>query len=159
MTDQATQAVLTTPGPDDWQTWRDIRLRGLRADPQAFGMTYEKQAAFSEEDWRRMLEHFAVLATVDGVSAAMGACFEDGPGRLKVVSMWTDPAYRGRGLGGLVLDRLVEHARERGMQLHLEVTEDNPALRLYERAGFVDTGDREELRPGAGVLKVRMQLP
>ncbi|MBZ5203293.1 GNAT family N-acetyltransferase, partial [Planomicrobium chinense] len=59
--------------------------------------------------------------------------------------MWTDPAYRGRGLGGVVLEMVVEDARRRGLVPHLFVMQDNPsAARLYERHGFVRSGLVEE---------------
>jgi ribosomal protein S18 acetylase RimI-like enzyme len=32
------------------------------------------------------------------------------------------------------------------------------ARRLYERAGFVDTGQKEPLRPGSAVTKSEMEL-
>jgi len=44
---------------------------------------------------------------------------------------------RGRGIGTQLLDALVEMARADGQRaLSLSVEPDNPALRLYERAGF-----------------------
>ena len=47
------------------------------------------------------------------------------------------PEARGRGVGTLLLERLVSDARDRGFRaLSLSVEEDNPAVRLYERAGF-----------------------
>jgi ribosomal protein S18 acetylase RimI-like enzyme len=44
---------------------------------------------------------------------------------------------RGRGVGTLLLDALVAEARDGGFPaLTLSVEPDNPAVRLYERAGF-----------------------
>ena len=50
--------------------------------------------------------------------------------------MATDESFRGRGVGALVLDSLVEHCRNEGgtvLWCHARV----PAQRFYERAGFV----------------------
>jgi GNAT superfamily N-acetyltransferase len=47
------------------------------------------------------------------------------------------PGERGRGIGAGLLSALVNHARQQGIgRLSLSVEQDNPAVRLYERAGF-----------------------
>jgi len=49
-----------------------------------------------------------------------------------------DDHKRGRGIGTRVLQLLADEVRQRDVRaLHLEVRADNPALQLYERAGFV----------------------
>jgi len=49
---------------------------------------------------------------------------------------------RGKGIGTQLLEYLMIKAKEEfGIEkLHLEVYEGNPAIRLYERAGFVEYG-------------------
>jgi ribosomal protein S18 acetylase RimI-like enzyme len=45
--------------------------------------------------------------------------------------------WRGRGIGGALLEELITQGRERRVPaLSLSVEPDNPALRLYERASF-----------------------
>ena len=53
-------------------------------------------------------------------------------------AVWTDPAYRGRGLAAHLTARLADLARGEGvLMMHLQVEHDNePALRLYRRLGF-----------------------
>ena len=53
-------------------------------------------------------------------------------------AVWTDPAYRGRGLAAHLTARLAAAARARGLHLvHLQVEHDNAtAIRLYRRLGF-----------------------
>ncbi len=46
------------------------------------------------------------------------------------------PAYRGRGVGSDLLGRLLESAGAVYHSVCLSVSADNPAVRLYERAGF-----------------------
>lgn len=52
------------------------------------------------------------------------------------------PDFRGKGIGGKLLDELEILAKEKfGIKiLHLEVYESNPAIHLYERKGFVRYG-------------------
>ncbi len=50
------------------------------------------------------------------------------------------PAYRGRGIGSGLLKHLLESAVPVYRKVCLSVSADNPALRLYERAGFEHAG-------------------
>ncbi len=53
------------------------------------------------------------------------------------LSIGVAPSHRGRGIGSLLLEALIEAAREqRYHALSLSVEPDNPARRLYERHGF-----------------------
>jgi GNAT superfamily N-acetyltransferase len=58
----------------------------------------------------------------------------------RVRGMATDPSYRGRGAGVLVLDALVAHAAERGGGV-LWCNARTPAQSFYERAGLATRGD------------------
>jgi len=49
------------------------------------------------------------------------------------------PAYQNRGLGGWLLQRLMQEASLARVPLRLTVLEVNPARRFYERHGFVLT--------------------
>jgi hypothetical protein len=53
-------------------------------------------------------------------------------------AVWTDPAYRGRGLAAHLTAQLATRARREGVHLiHLQVERDNPtATGLYRRMGF-----------------------
>ena len=52
-----------------------------------------------------------------------------------------DPAYQNRGLGTALIAPVVEEAHARGQAVVLQVLKVNPSKRLYERLGFVVTGD------------------
>ncbi|MDQ3364874.1 MAG: GNAT family N-acetyltransferase [Myxococcota bacterium] len=55
-----------------------------------------------------------------------------------LTELWIDAEARGGGAGGAVLDQLPDELRGRGVgALHLQVRPENPAFRLYQRAGFV----------------------
>ena len=159
-----TEVWVRLAGPDDWATWRDLRLRALEDSPSAFGSTYAREAAFDEADWRDRLRpdeptDVAVLAYRDGVPVGTGAGFGDLPGFVHVVAMWTDPAHRGRGVGAAVLAALAEWAEDHGFRLHLDVNTSNTGARaLYERSGYVPTGETRPLREGSDARVERMVL-
>lgn len=55
-----------------------------------------------------------------------------------LTELWIDPDSRGRGAATAALRLLETELRRRDVRaLHLGVRPDNPARRLYERAGFV----------------------
>ena len=161
MTTYATRLL----GPDDWQLWQTVRLRALADAPSAFGSTLEHESSFDEADWRDGLTDDGprVLVTADDQPAAIGGGFletvADGSAALHVIAMWTDPAWRGRGLAAKVLTALVEWAAPRGLTLVLDVAIDNVAARsAYLAFGFVSTGRRRPLRDSSPVLVEQLVL-
>jgi GNAT superfamily N-acetyltransferase len=147
---------------DSWRTWRETRLRALRDSPDAFGSTYEREAAFTEADFRARLGVVgcSVLATTAGGPVGMAGGFLDLPRWCHVVAMWVEPAWRGHGVGRALLDRVVTWADEHGLRSHLDVTVGNDTARVfYERAGFVGTGETRPLRAGSPHTVERMVLP
>ena len=66
------------------------------------------------------------------------------------------PGRRGQGVGRRLLEGLLAAARERGYPaVSLSVEPDNPARRLYERAGFRQVGEAG----GSLTLLVRLRAP
>ena len=75
---------------------------------------------------------------VDGRTAGCGGIMLVGREYGELKRMYVRPEFRGRNLGGLLVARLDQHAREHGINLlRLETgTQQLEAIRLYERAGF-----------------------
>ena len=62
---------------------------------------------------------------------------------LHVHALLLEPEYRGRGIGGRVLAELEDEFRARVDEIELGVEPGNePALHLYERAGFEHVAER-----------------
>jgi GNAT superfamily N-acetyltransferase len=60
---------------------------------------------------------------------------------LRVVEVL--PEYQGRGIGTSIIRCILREAHRKGMPVALQVLKVNPARRLYERLGFVTTGETE----------------
>ena len=57
--------------------------------------------------------------------------------------LWIDESWRARGAGREAIELLVPVLKECGVHaLHLQVRPENPAVRLYERCGFVTSPRR-----------------
>ncbi len=59
---------------------------------------------------------------------------------IHVVDISLLPQWRGRGIGGRLLEAVAAEADERGVTLSVYVERHNPAIRLYERLGLVAVG-------------------
>jgi ribosomal-protein-alanine N-acetyltransferase len=79
-----------------------------------------------------------------------------GADEAEILSVAIDPGYRGRGLSRDLLLTHLGHLAGRGVRtVFLEVEENNePARRLYQRAGFASVGRRERYyqQPGGEQL-------
>jgi ribosomal protein S18 acetylase RimI-like enzyme len=147
---------------DDWELIRDVRLCALAEAPYAFGSTYAREAAFTEEKWRgrineRSVTFFAREESTDAAPAGLaGVYVEDEEADL--VSMWVRPSARGLGVGESLVDAAASWAKAHDFgSLFLWVTESNaPARRLYERRGFTLTGESQPLPSDPTLQEIRM---
>jgi len=134
--------------PDDWRTWRDLRLEGLQDTPIGFGRTYEEERHLTEQQWRaggaRPGVRFLAYDGDEAVGIAGG--FLDEQGAPILFAVYVRPEHR----GGEVLAALVAAVQEWApAPLTLDVHEDNHrARRAYEKLGFVLTG---EVARGEGI--------
>ena len=130
--------------PDDWRDWRALRLQALAEAPYAFGSTLVDWQDAPEERWRGRLAEVAynLIAELDDRPAGMASGTLDGDGPAELISMWVAPFARGAGVGAALIDAVaVWAAVRRPGELVLQVVDGNePAIGLYQRAGFVDRG-------------------
>ncbi len=78
------------------------------------------------------------VVTVGGKTIGMGALREVDQTAAEIKRMRVDPELQGKGIGALILDRLIQRAKELGYKkLILDVAEKQKiAQRLYESRGF-----------------------
>ncbi len=127
----------------------------------------EPRSPAAQRAWlaRRTADHPVVVAVEGGEVLAFGALspYRAKPSYRHTVedSVYVKPGYRGKGLGGLILDELVTRARARGHHAVIaRITGSNVAsLRLHERHGFVRAGLEREIafKLGAWLDVVTMQ--
>ena len=148
----------------DWQAYRAIRLAMLHESPAAFASTHDEAASFDEQLWRqRLVDDAVILAHVGTTPAGSVVYSENGtsePGDCALFGMWVDPGFRGAGVGRALVDAVIAHSRAEGKRrvvLHV-VAGNDPASRLYERAGFVATGRTIPYPHDDQVVEVEMEL-
>ena len=161
--------IIRTFKPDEWRTYRDIRLRALGDAPDAFGSTLAREETLSDAQWAGRLQvgsdnrwNLPLLAEVcsEPVGLAWGRIERSNPERADLYQMWVHPENRCLGAGKLLLDAVVAWAMQTGARyLALGATcGDTPANRLYARATFKPIGEPQPLRSGSLVLGQEMHL-
>lgn len=154
--------VVREVAADDWELIRDVRLAALAEAPGAFGSTYAREAAFTEDQWRGRFSDQSVTFLAYGEpeeappAGLAGVYVEDGA--AGVVSMWVRPGCRGRGVGEALVEATASWARSRSFPaLFLWVTQSNgSAGGLYARCGFTPTGESQPLPSDPSLPMIRM---
>ena len=106
----------------------------LRSDAGLSPKTLAQAEAAVAGSWA-----FRRVVTEGGDVVAMGRVVGDGGWYFVVADMATLTEHQGRGLGGAVLDGLLEDIRARAEPgASVTLTADPPGRRLYESRGFSD---------------------
>ena len=144
-----TVAVVVRPvAAGDAAALREVRLRALRDSPAAFTQPLAVAEAEPPERWDDRVDAAARgdarwLVAVDGTGRFVGlAGGIPLDGRIRVISVWVDPAHRGAGAGTELVRSIADWARARSLDCQIEVAPGNgDALRLYLRLGFEPVDD------------------
>lgn len=128
--------------PDDWELWRDIRLRALAESPEVFGSTLAEWQSADEDRWRRRLTAvpFNVVAVVGGMAVGQASGTQlDSEQRVGLISMWVAGSARGSGVADVLVAAVRDYAERAGaIAVRLSVRRFNErAIGMYERAGFL----------------------
>ena len=139
---------LQGPDPGHWSLWELTRpliaapptVRLEPDDPRIDQLLEHSSSAYIHagdphvEEWRGIVDGDALIA----VGARVGAAH----GRAHLVSICTDPGYRGQGLGRAITSSLAAEALASGATgVWLEMYADNAAAaRAYRAVGFEELG-------------------
>jgi RimJ/RimL family protein N-acetyltransferase len=138
--------VLRAP---EWEAFRDVRLLALKSEPGVFGSTYERESAFTKDDWHDRVSGIGkeMFGLYDGdriigiTGFITDASLDEGRTAILVAS-YLLPEYRGRGLSALFYKARIAWARERGNIDRITVgvrTSNEPSRRALLRHGFIET--------------------
>ena len=142
---------------DDLPTVQRVLYLAMTWDGGPEGITFERAMAHDylaiyHENWGRPGD-VGVVADTDGtpIGAAYGRLFTDdrhGHGFVDIatpeIAIAVEPTHVGAGIGTGLLGALEAAYRDGGTaQLSLSVSVANPAMRLYERLGYVEI-DRDD---------------
>ena len=132
--------------PEDAALFREIRLEGLRRDPDAFGSTVEVESAQPLSIFAERLDRSTVFGAFCGpeLVGVAGFVVQPGPKHAHKGLLWgmyVRPGARQTGIGRKLVETIIEHARSRVELIQLSVVSDNHAARrLYASLGFEEYG-------------------
>lgn len=126
----------------DWALWKALRLEALQLHPEAFGISYEEESSWTDENFKQNLiksDIFGAFINHKLVGVAGFAIY--GPQKLKhkgmLFTLYVKEDNRGKGIADQLLATVIHHARSRVLQLHCSVnTENQQAFKLYQKHGF-----------------------
>jgi GNAT superfamily N-acetyltransferase len=147
---------------DDWMTLRDVRLRALRDSPAAYVSSYEVEQGWSETEWRRGFADalWVVVRRRHRVVGLARSVRVDGrpPDERHLESVWVEPGYRRTGVMRAVLRFLAGREPDVRDWLVWVLTGNADARKVYERLGFVPTGERQPVPDASGRHEERLRL-
>lgn len=140
----------------------------LRDDATFFSTRYDDMVREPDELWRAWVAEaedglrktlFVAESDEGQWLGVVGAFVRVDPSEVHLISMWVDPEARGLGVARALIRAVGEWAQVRGATtVLLFVQEANgPARALYERAGFVATGDRAPIGTGRVGFKLLLK--
>lgn len=113
---------------------------------RGFPLTDVREIEDAARIWLSYMKFGAVLTAVyDGIPCGIANLYIQPYKKLAHQALFAiviDESFRGKGIGTRLLSELFELAKDKFHMefIHLEVYEGNPAIRLYERFGFVQYG-------------------
>jgi ribosomal protein S18 acetylase RimI-like enzyme len=138
--------VASAPAPVRTSGGIEVAVRPLRFDEMLAlhkAVWDSTSLAQIEARWRERELGFREIYVADAGGALTGtvSIHEPVPGSMHLFALDVGPAWRNRGIGRALIDFVVAEAARRGLrEVFLEVRVDNPARRLYHRAGFRRVG-------------------
>jgi len=143
-------------GADEADLYREIRLEALRLHPEAFGASFEDEAARPLAFFEQRLSSNVIFGGFRGpeLLGTVGYMPELGAKRAHKAHLWgmyVRAAARGSGLARRLVETVLEYAQERVELVQLSVVAGNVgARRLYESLGFAAYGVEERALKVAG---------
>ena len=156
--------------PEQWQEYREIRLKALQTDPTAFGESYEREIKRPSEEIIRKLSDSNLkvyVARVDNKIVALAYYTLVLPGHVdhnaKIHAVFVTPEYRGQGIGFKLIKQILNdlHQIPKISRLWLSVGNEQVAAKnMYKKLGFKECGigTKEMKIDGKYYDEVQMEL-
>ncbi|MFZ4500264.1 MAG: GNAT family N-acetyltransferase [Minisyncoccia bacterium] len=134
-----------------WKEYKALRIKAVKVDPLAFGLTEAEELKKSDKEWKHRLKSDASVQMIfvesEGTLVGMIGLFKETLEKIrhlsKILSFFVDPQYRGNDIGKLLLEEVITclKADKEVKKITLSVTTtQKSAIGLYKKYGFKITG-------------------
>jgi len=144
----STSVEVSLLSKDEWERLREIRLRALKENPEAFGADFNEVQSRTKDGWLNDYnKEDYLVASIDGADVGMlyiEVLNGDHGATCWIGGCWTDPAYRGKGVMRALINYIDQHAVAKDWTRQgLGVWTDNyAAIQAYEFLGFSSAGEK-----------------
>lgn len=135
---------------EQWLEYKELRLRALKTEPQAFSSPYTKEEAYPDEKWQQRLKFanegvtsWMYFARKGSVLVGMIGGYRDvndlNNHTAQIWGVYVDSEQRGKGIAKSLMSALIDNMTENTdiNTIKLEVnTDQESAKKLYEHFGF-----------------------
>jgi ribosomal protein S18 acetylase RimI-like enzyme len=137
---------------EDTDRIKDLNISGWSGEITSHQLLEERHGRIDDRPWQQhitdaVMHHLSLpdvttfVAEQDGrvIGFAAGQIKSDGSTEVGTVSYnVVDPAYRGNGIGTILVRQVIQHLRQNGARVLNVWTQeaDVPACRMYEKLGF-----------------------
>ncbi len=157
---------------EDWQEYRNLRLRALKEDPEAFSSTYAESAVLPDGRWKsRLLDarrgerSWLFFAREAGKLVGMIGAFIDeaSPEAATIVSVYVPAEERGKGISSRLMEWMLRELSSNAALKRATLAVNRaqlPAVSLYEKFGFRCTGaEMAQMGNGTVAEELIMERP
>ena len=157
-------SMLVSPAMKELPLASGLKLRPIRADDEPFlrrlyASTRQRELALApwsakqkdaflnqqfeaQHHYYQTQFHNAALDVVEFQGTPIGRFYVDRrEDEIRIIDIALIPEHRGQGLGGILMQSLLDEAATCGKRVTIHVELGNPAIRLYDRLGFAYAGE------------------
>ena len=141
------QITLRDATPEDKQFLAFLYGDTRRGEVNAWGWPPEQQESFLRMQFDAQCRSYR--AAFPGATDSIVCLENNALGRLlmgqdaaakRLIDIALLEEHRNRGIGSNLLRQLLQECQAQGCSMHLQALQGNPAIRLYQRLGFVQSG-------------------
>jgi len=140
-----------------WKLYKEIRLKALISDPDAFGSTIEIESIRNDDEWKELISNTKfkrILGMYEDYAIGIcgGIISEEG---IEIIGMWVDPKYRRMGVAKNMIDCIEKEFNSQCYLLWVNSINTN-AISLYESIGYINTNILKPFKDRPSISELKM---
>ena len=137
-----TKLIIRQLKREDAENFREIRLSGLKKNPEMFGSTYEVESQKPIELFIECIEKSVIWGAyhagqIIGVIIFLQDTSLKSAHKANIYGFYVEPQFRNQGVATHLLHAVIDFAKQHVEQILLSVASNNEAaIHLYKKNGF-----------------------